>query len=84
MGAVNSGVGYVLLMTPRTVRIRKAPLHEAQDDDLLVLSPAERIAMVWPLTRDAWIFAAAGGTTSMTHVESRLSRHIVSVQRRAR
>lgn len=47
--------------------------------DLDARSPAERLDMVWQLTRDSWAF-----TSESEHAESRLQRHAVSVRRRAR
>jgi hypothetical protein len=61
--------------------VRVARLRETDEvrQDLsywLSKSPGERIDIVWPLTLDAWAF------TGVKDAESRLSRHLVSVQRR--
>jgi hypothetical protein len=61
--------------------------HEDADDDAayLLLSPSERLDMMWPLALNAWSFALAGaasGATKPLDAESRLPRHIVSIQRR--
>ena len=39
--------------------MRKCALGEEPEDDLSALSPGERIAMVWQLTRDAWAVMGA-------------------------
>ncbi len=57
-------------------RTRKIPLsEEGGESDLLNLTPSERIAMVWPLTVQAWTFK--DGTWN----ESRLRRDVVCTQR---
>ena len=35
---------------------RKRRLSDPEDDAVLRLSPAERVAMVWPITVRAWAF----------------------------
>ncbi len=35
---------------------RKLRLGEPEDDAVLRLSPSERVAMVWPITVQAWAF----------------------------
>jgi hypothetical protein len=38
--------------------VRRAPLGQEPDDDLaLRTTPIERVLMMWPLARDAWILA---------------------------
>jgi uncharacterized protein (DUF433 family) len=49
---------------------------EGDDSDVLALSPAERIEMMWPLTLSAWAF------TGELLSEPQLSRHVVRVERR--
>jgi hypothetical protein len=58
--------------------VRVTTLHEADDADdeyYASLSFAERIAMVWPVTVDAWAFAGVP-------IESRLRRDVVRIVRR--
>jgi hypothetical protein len=59
----------------RNIQIRKKSLKE-ETDDLKNTTPAERWAMMWQLTLDAWAFKGE------TVVESRLQRNIVRVFRR--
>lgn len=47
--------------------------HAGFDDDLKDVPPADRIAMVWPLTVDVWAFMG------YDIAQYRLSRHIVRV-----
>ena len=47
--------------------------------DVAEMTPAERLAMMWQLTRDAWAFKDGG-----QHAESRLQRHVVRLRRRER
>ena len=57
-------------------RTRKMSLsEEGSESDLLHLTPSERVAMVWPLTVQAWTFK--DGTWN----ESRLRRDVVCTQR---
>ncbi|QXD13816.1 hypothetical protein GQ464_010060 [Rhodocaloribacter litoris] len=59
----------------RVLRVKR--LHDEDwEDDLLQTTAAERLAMVWPLTVDAWTFLEG------TLAQSRLQRHIVRLQRR--
>jgi hypothetical protein len=61
------------------VKIRKARLIDQDNtDDLVKTSPADRIAMVWPLTLNAWSFKEG------RLAEPRLQRHIIRVYRRER
>jgi hypothetical protein len=56
--------------------VRVSGLHDPEDDAYLrSLSPEERIAMVWPLTLQAWAFKEG-----LDH-EPRLQRHVVRVVR---
>lgn len=42
--------------TSRQAVIRSTLADQGSDDVLLHLSPAERIKMVWPITKDCWAF----------------------------
>lgn len=54
--------------------VRRIPLHEEGEEPYLrSLSPAARVAMVWPITLQAWAFK--GGLTG----EPRLRRDVVRV-----
>jgi hypothetical protein len=66
----------------RDISIRRLEDHES-NDDLSKCTPAELIAMVWPLTKSAWAFRNAGikGEDDVEDVESRLSRHIVRLRK---
>ena len=56
--------------------VRVTHLHAPEDDAYVrSLSPAERIAMVWPLTLQAWAFKEG------LDDEPRLQRHVVRVVR---
>jgi hypothetical protein len=61
----------------KKVRVQKLA-EQGKDDDLAHTSPAQRLAMMWQLALDAWAFKGE------PLAESRLSRHLVSVQRRKR
>lgn len=42
---------------PRELRVRRIPVaEEGRDDDLRRLSPSERVAMMWQLALQAWMF----------------------------
>lgn len=58
--------------------VRKTTLAQqgSDQDHYASLTPEQRVAMVWPLTITAWKFAHPDG------FESRLSRHVASVERR--
>jgi hypothetical protein len=56
--------------------VKKYKLGEEPPDDLSDLTPAERIAMVWEITKNAWAFKEPGFR------ESRLRRDVVRVVRR--
>jgi hypothetical protein len=49
---------------------------QAKDDDLRDTTPAERMAMMWQLTLDAWSFKGEPIR------ESRLPRHVERIERR--
>lgn len=56
--------------------IRIITLHgQDSDSDLYSTTPSERIGMMWQVTLDAWAFKGE------SIAESRLPRHIVSIQR---
>lgn len=59
-------------------KIVKTTLDDQGDDRSYYdsLTPAQRIALVWPLTITAWKFACPDG------FEQRLSRHVTRVERR--
>jgi len=57
-------------------RVRVVKMSEDNDDGFVEASPAERIAMVWEITKDAWAFAGE------INVEQRLPRHITKLIRR--
>jgi hypothetical protein len=68
---------YFSMSDPAPVRIRG--LHErTEDNDFEVMTPAERVGMMWQLALDAWAFQGSGDA------ESRLPRDIVRIQRRTR
>src|SRR4051812_17069604 len=65
-------------MDRKNMPVRVTTLQQAAEDDdkyYASLSVSERIAMVWPLTVDAWTFAGVP-------IESRLRRDVVRVVRR--
>ena len=60
-------------------RTRKIPLKdEGRDSDVAHLTPGERVAMVWQLTAQAWLFKDGKWD------EPRLRRDVVRVIRRGR
>lgn len=64
-------------MSSSTRRIEVMHREDQQSaGDLRHLTPAERIRMVWPLTREAYTFKEGN------LAESRLQRHIVRILRR--
>ncbi len=64
------------LRTDRT-RVVKTTLKAQDDGDVIAdASPAERMAMVWPMTVDAWTFM------DPARAESEFQRHVVRVERR--
>lgn len=57
---------------------QKMSLDQEVDRDLLLdATPAERLAMVWPLTQSCWAFVPGGQAT----YESNFQRHVVRVIR---
>lgn len=58
--------------------VRKRWFHDPKPGDMANLSPAERIALVWPLTLAAWAFK------DDANAPARLPRHVVRVGRRGR
>ena len=60
-----------------TYSARKLKRGEPEPDDTASLQPAERLAMVWTLTVQAWAFKGLDD-------EPRLPRHVVRVVRRGR
>lgn len=57
-------------------QVRKIPLsEEGTHSDLSELSPSDRVALVWQITTQAWIFKDG------TWDEPRLRRDVVSTQR---
>ena len=63
-------------MKQRIVRVSTLQ-QQGQEQDLRSATPAQRLAMVWPLTLQAWSF------TGKPLAQSRLPRHIVLVRRGA-
>jgi hypothetical protein len=73
--------GYILASMPDRSHysVRKGRLTDAEPADTYAhLTPAERIALVWTLTVQAWQFKEPGFR------ESRLLRHIVRTVRGGR
>ncbi len=59
--------------------VRKIRLQEeGTDDRVLELPPEERLALMWPLTRQVWMLAGK------LDVGARLQRHTVRAFHRAR
>jgi hypothetical protein len=58
--------------------IQKGRLGDERLENRSSLTPEERLALVWPLTVQAWAF---GGVDV---AESRLPRHLMHITRRAR
>ena len=79
MNSMSGGMIYLMKFTKpdrSQYRTRKIPLsEEGCGSDLVHLTPSERVAMVWPLTVQAWTFK--DGTWN----ESRLRRDVVCTQR---
>ena len=63
--------------------IRKSSFQrETEDNEIAILSPSERVALMWQLTVDAWSFTVdACSFKENFNAESRLQRHIVSIRR---
>ncbi len=63
-------------MERKDVKVKKEKLSEqGKDEELRKTTASERIAMVWEITKDVWAFIGEKSA------ESRLSRHVVTVQR---
>jgi len=60
---------------PKTARVTKLGESDAHED-LKETTPAQRLAMMWQLTLDAWAFKGEA------IAELRLPRHIVRILRR--
>ncbi|ACY49584.1 hypothetical protein [Rhodothermus marinus] len=75
-----------LAMRRRTITLRRLTRAEAEDYEEAVrdLTLAERIALVWPLTVEAWSLRQRDPETPAFDAQSRLPRHIVRLYRRRR
>ena len=63
-------------MERKDIKVKKEKLKlQGKDEELKETTASERIAMVWEITKDVWAFI---GEKS---VESRLSRHVITIQR---
>jgi hypothetical protein len=63
-------------MERRSLRIRRSTLAEqGKERDLDGTTPAERLAMVWPLTVEAWALAGYDADAPM-------QKHVVRIGRR--
>jgi len=66
-------------MDRSTLSVRKTRTGEASaQKTALVLDASQAVAMVWPITVDAWTM------TGNFNAESRLQRHVVRIVRRER
>ena len=66
-------------MQRRDYRVKKTTLADhSSTDDVASLTPAERLAMVWEITKDTWAFMGKPVD------ESPMQRHIVRVLRRGK
>jgi len=64
-------------MKNKQIMVRKRNLKEAETDNFLMeTTEAERVSMVWEITKDVWVFLGE------RNAESRLPRHVVTVERR--
>ena len=63
-------------MKQRKVRVSTLQ-QQGKEQDLRTATPAQRLAMVWPLTLQDWSF------TGKPLAQSRLSRHTVNIRRGA-
>jgi len=68
-------------MDDRQLRIRRLD-EPPSGDDAGQHTPAERVQMVWPLTRQAWAFKQAASQSESDRAQSRLQRHTVRLRRR--
>ena len=66
-----------MIRPERSIRIRKLK-ETAAGRDYDHLTPEQRLALLWELTKDAWAFMGKPVD------ESRLPRHVVRVIRRGR
>jgi len=67
------------MASDRDTRVRVQDLHERPEEtDYARMTPAERLGIMWQLALDSWAFQGSDDA------QSRLPRHIVSVQRRGR
>jgi hypothetical protein len=53
--------------------------EDTEGIDTLAMTPAERVAMMWPLAQSTWAF-----TNGVPSAEPAFPRHVVRVQRRGR
>jgi hypothetical protein len=61
----------------RDIKVRKASLHNSNDDnDLKDKSPRELLELMWELTLSSWSFK------ENLNAEPRLQRHIIVLKRR--
>ena len=65
-----------MIMLDRKTIVRKTFEEMKNDTNFVPGSMAERLSMVWDLTRDAWAFVRDG------NAERRLQRHVVVLVRR--
>jgi hypothetical protein len=75
-------------MPRRDITARVTQLRDGDDEDLrayAAMSPEERLAMMWQLSREGWaLYYAADPARLPTDAESRFPRRVVRVRRRAR
>ncbi len=63
-------------MSDSKVPLRVRDLHQARpDEEYRLMTPSERLALMWQLALDAWAF---NGSTD----DTRLQRHVARVYRR--
>jgi len=63
-----------------TARVQKLS-DQGDENDLVSTTPAQRLAMMWQLALDSWAFKE-DSLKGDSLAESRLQRHVVSIQRR--
>jgi hypothetical protein len=68
-------------MENRPLRVRRRD-DPSPENDPAQHTPAERLQMVWPLTRQAWAFKQAASSDKQDRAQSRLQRHTVRLRRR--
>jgi len=62
---------------PDRTHVTKSTLQDQDDRGIIKdATPAERFAMVWPMTLDAWAF------TDPERAKSEFQRHVIRVKRR--